>query len=153
MAFETQLARIMKIEPERLGSNVTDEHCKLVNRFLASVARLLNEQNSEIQSPHFDPREVFGADESLDKELKGKLRIRFDNSFFVYQIVCRHLRLTRLSESNENAAAHFDLYQPLIEILEDGGTLDLDRGDIVVDGKWTAPVRNFRERSFTKTAD
>lgn len=153
MTFEKQIARVLAIDETRFGSNAADVHCKLVNQFLKSVATLLNARDSEIQSPHFEPREVFGAGESLDSDLKAKLRSKFDNSFFVYQVVCRHLRLTKLSEANEDAVAHCQLYEPLIEVLEDGGLLDLDRSDIVVDGKWTAPVRNFRKRCVPETVD
>ena len=151
--FEKQLTRVLEIDENRLGSNVSDEHCKLVNRFLKSAAAMLNEQSSEIQSPHFEPHEVFGVGESLDKELKAKLRGKFDRSFFTYQVVSRHLRLAKLVETNENAVVYCNLYEPLIEILEDGGLLDLERGDMIVDGKWTAPVRNFRNRYSAEAAD
>lgn len=149
MAFEKQLARILEIDEARLGDNVADAHCKLVNQFLKAAATMLSDLNSEIQSPHFEPREVFSGDETIEKELKANLRSKFEKSFFSYQVVCRHLLLAKLSECNENAAACRDLYEPLIQVLEDGGLLDLDRTDIVVDQKWTAPVRNFRERCVT----
>jgi hypothetical protein len=146
MIFEEQLQRIREIDEALLGENACDEHCELVNQFLRSAATLLEELNSEIQSPHFEPREVFVENQRLDRELKTELRSKFEKSFFSYQIVSRHLRLSRLSETNEDAIPYRSLYNPLITILEDGGLLDLDRGDIVIDGKWTSPTRNFRTR-------
>ena len=153
MLFEKQLIRILEIEENHLGSNPSDEHCRLVNQFLKLAATTLKKLGSEIQSPHFEPREVFGVGISLDQELTAKLREKFGMSFFAYQVVSRHLRLAKLSETNDDALAYSDLYEPLIKVLEDGGLLDLDRGDIVVDGKWTAPVRNFRERCVPETPD
>lgn len=82
MAFEKQLARILKIDEACLGGNVAEEHCKLVNQFLKSAATMLSVRNSEIQSPHFEPREVFSGDETIDKELKARLRSKFEKSFF-----------------------------------------------------------------------
>lgn len=146
MRFKDQYLRILAINSKSLGSNVSEKHCLLVNQYLRSVARLALEKRIELRSPDFEPDAVFGCRVSIESEQMAKLRTQFSEHFYVLQIICRHLRLAKMSEISEDAAANYNLFGPLIEVFEDGGTLDKHHGEIIVNGRWTAPAKGSDAR-------
>ncbi len=38
------------------------------------------------------------------------------------------------------------MYEPLLEIFEGGGTIDLHHGELIVDNTWASSLRNWIER-------
>ena len=81
MNFETQLARLEAIDWSTLGTCVDQEHCRSANEFLRVASEILVGSDIAVETPFFEPEQLFGATAVLPEQTTDEFRAKLSKRF------------------------------------------------------------------------
>ncbi len=125
MYFEQALTRINNIDWDKVGTNISDENGDLGVMFLSGLADFYSETLlkpyppivSDIAMLMGDKREV-----SFEEYYKKKKKKFLCQTQYQSKIVEYYLKLSQLADRNPEVEKYIKVYEPLIEIFEQGGS-------------------------------
>ncbi len=125
MYFEQALTRINNIDWDKVGTNISDENGDLGVMFLSGLADFYSETLLKPYPPIVsyiamlmgDKREVSFDEYYSDKTKKFLCQTQYQSKIVEY-----YLKLSQLADRNPEVEKYIKVYEPLIEIFEQGGS-------------------------------
>lgn len=138
---------IESIDWSRVGSNVSDAHWRKVTEFLKLIAQVYLRRDKTARHPFNDPREILDEPSLLASDPDIPESVAFAKCPVVVRVVKLYLLGSQLADLGvENAEALQRAYEQLIDVFEDGGTIDYRHEGLTVDDWWTDPLRGWIEK-------
>lgn len=149
MYLEETISRINNIEWDEVGTKALVECAALGVKFLQRLANFYDKTSNEPYPPLFsDVATVLGDTRKMDFEqyYNDKTKEFLGKTIYQYKIFEYYLRLSRLADENFEAQQYLNIYEPLIEILERGGSFKLRKNDLEIEGITSIPLNNWFHR-------
>lgn len=145
-----KLDRINDIDTKRIGTKKDEKHLYLATLFLKRLARFYYEKNI-FPLPPFASNiaKSLGYDESeinFNEYLNDELIVFLDNNRYKKNIFTYYLSLLFISHEKSENKDYLNVYEPLIEILEDGGDFLLNYQYLKIPSLKEFPMRNWYKK-------
>ena len=141
MTYEERVQRVRRIATSSIGTVASEVDCTAVKQYLSNAARYLQSIGRDGVHPFFDFANFSDAAKQLEvvrSELSGAI------DAIEYPLVRRVIEFYLLHGKLKPETS--DLYEPLIDVFERGGYVDMQPGEIVIDGQWALPLAGWMQR-------
>ncbi len=146
MYLEQAISRINNIEWDEVGTKISGKCAVLGAEFLQRLANFYDKTSNKPYPPLFcDVATVLGDTGKMDFEqyYNEKTKKFLSKTIYQYKIFEYYLKLSRLADENFEAQQYLNIYEPLIEILERGGSFKLRKNHLEIEGITSIPLNNW----------
>ncbi|KHL91216.1 hypothetical protein QW71_35955 [Paenibacillus sp. IHB B 3415] len=142
--------RISLINFEDGGNKFCESHHILISEYFRRVNAVLNTLSLNIDKyPIFRIASVLGNSQHVDI-MKVCPMLKDINNLYIKAICYYYLEICSLvDERVDKANEYADLYEPMIKLLERGGSFNLRQGELLI-GTSAYPLSYWRELNITK---
>ena len=149
MYLERAIERINNIDWDRVGTKTSVEDGNLGKKYLQRLAEFYSETLFKRYPPLFsdiawlmgDNREV-----NFEKYYNDKTKEFLCKSIYQNKIIEYYLKLSQLADDNPKARKYINVYEPLIEIFEHGGSFNLRKNDLDIKNVIFIPLNNWFDK-------
>jgi hypothetical protein len=141
MDFEERLQRIGKLDLHAIGTKANEHDGTEVKTYLVNAVAFLNAKGLQGVHPFFDLANACDAIEELS-EVRQRLGNMLDT--ISYPLVRRVVEFYLLSSVIGGSAS--SIYDPLINVFERGGVIDMQPGELLIDNRWAIPLSDWMKR-------
>lgn len=149
MYFENAIERINKINWNQLGNHVCQNEKNLGYEYLRRMAQFFNKQNLKPINPLFTnvasllgDNEIMNIMEYCNVDTNEALK---DKSV-MKAILMFYLQLAKYSDQNESAGIFLQIYEPLIQLMEDGFIFAFREGGFQINNAKFYPLNDWYAR-------
>lgn len=149
MNLEQAITRINNIEWDKVGIKASKEDGILGAEFLHRLANFYNEKLIKPYPPLLsDIANILGDNSEMDFDqyYNDMTREFLNKTIYQNKIVEYYLKLSRLAEKNLEAKQFLNVYEPLIEIFEKGGSFKLRKNDLEIEQIIFIPLNNWFDK-------
>ena len=149
MYLEQAIARINNINWDKVGTKTSIENGNLGEEILQRLANFYNETSIKKYPPLFsDTASLMGDNRELNfnEYYNDKTKRFLGRTMYQSKIVEYYLKLSRLADDNALARKYINVYEPLIEIFERGGSFKLRKNDLEIEHVIFIPFNNWFEK-------
>lgn len=146
--------RLIAIDWRVVGD--AEEQAELMCEYIRGVALMTERFELALTTPLFEPRPLISFDDSavsraIDDVLKVAGDVPLLRNAYVRQSCERYLQWCGgVDRSDALASANSELYDPLVAVIERGGSFGLHHGELIV-GRSAIPLHNWRQRFALRT--
>ena len=149
MYLERAIERINNIDWDRVGTKTSVEDGNLGKKYLQRLAEFYSETLFKRYPPLFsdiawlmgDNREV-----NFENYYNDKTKEFLCKSIYQNKIIEYYLKLSQLADNNPKARKYINVYEPLIEIFEHGGSFNLRKNDLDIKNVIFIPLNNWFDK-------
>ena len=156
MYFEYAIERINKIDWNNLGNPASQNEKHLGYEYLKRMAHFFYSQNLKPINPLFTniasllgDKEIMNIMEYCNVEAQEALE---DKSMMKASLTL-YLQLAKYSDKNKNAGMFLQIYEPLIQLMEEGFVFAFREGGFQVFNTKFYPLYDWYERILTDESD
>lgn len=136
MIFESAINRINNINWENVGKNASEIDVRLGCEFLRRLARFYKKTSNKQYPPLFSNIAKFlGDDKEIDftKYYSDNTKEFLSKTIYQRNIFEYYLQIALFAEEHNEARQYLDVYEPLIEICERGGSFKLRKRELEIE--------------------
>ncbi|QDQ25172.1 hypothetical protein FNU76_01695 [Chitinimonas arctica] len=122
-----------------------DEYARLMTSYLHGVASISRAEGLGLSSPFFLAKDVLGFGANIEKTVqmlrakRGRLENVYNMAICINYLVWCHA----LDSNMRLATEHPNIFEPLVKILEAGGSIGIHKGEVVVDS-FAIPMSDWK---------
>ena len=149
MYIEQAIARINNIDWDRVGTIVSKKDGDLGIEFLERLADFYSETALKPYPPLVsDIAMLMGAhnEENFEPYYTEKTKKFLNITLYQNKIIEYYLKLSQLADNNPKARKYINVYEPLIEIFERGGSFNLRKNDLDIENVIFIPRNNWFDK-------
>jgi hypothetical protein len=150
MSFEHELARLRAIDWSKISSHRSESHIALVKEFLARAASIFAKAGFSSSDPFVPPTEILNRQSLIDEKMRqNNEQVASSSPLPLVQWVAGwHLDSCLMADlMNDSQSPLSQLYEPLIVLFSDGGSIDKHHGEIIIDDKYAISSKDWQIRS------
>lgn len=148
MYLERAIARINNIDWDKVGTKISTKDGDLGEEFLQRLANFYCETSIKLYPPLLsDIARLMGNSEDMnfDKYYTDKTKNFLCGTIYQSKIIEYYLKLSQLAENNPEVRKYINVYEPLIEIFERGGSFKLRQNNLEIENVIFIPLIDWFE--------
>ncbi len=149
MYFEKAIDRINHIDWDKVGTRVSPEDGDSGVEFLRRLANFYTETLFKRYPPLVsDIAWIMGepSEANFEKYYTDKTKEFLSITIYQSKIVEYYLKLAQLADNNPEARKYMNVYEPLIELFERGGSFKLRKNELEIENFSSIPLYHWYEK-------
>lgn len=150
MYLNQAITRINKVNWNEFGSNVSEENGKLAKEFLRRLACFYKAEFQKPKTPVYSNVAYLLGDTnlkiSIDEFCQKSTQDFLEKHGYIKFIVSFYIQLAKYVDEHPNYSEYLNIYEPLLVILENGGSFNINTMGIEIGGVGYIPLQGWYER-------